>query len=57
MALTELQARQVEYLSMLKRVINGSHEDFWRYRWGDRYEENIKALESAYYKLLKQLPS
>lgn len=57
MALTELQARQIEYLSMLKRVINGSHEDFWRYRWGDRYEENIKALESAYYKLLKQLPS
>ena len=53
--LTDLQANQIQYLSMVKRIINGTHEEFWRNRWGDSYEENIETLKSAYSKLLKQL--
>jgi hypothetical protein len=52
--LTDLQAKRIEYISNLKQVVNGVHEDYFRWRWGDDYEENIKCLASALEKLLKQ---
>jgi hypothetical protein len=49
--LTELQVKQIEYLSVLKRVINGAHKEYFKGKWRNDYEDNIKILKNAFVKL------
>lgn len=50
-----VQAKQVEFLSHMRLVLNGAHKDYWLERCKElniSYDEFILALRSAYLKLI-----